>query len=61
LSSTVKYKIFKPLLEDGDQQVNGERRPDLGLDGVLGGTVKGLDAKMLFDPGEEQFHTPTGD
>ena len=34
------------------------RRPDLGLHGVLGGSEERFDAKMLFDPFEKQFHLP---
>jgi len=33
--------------------------PHLRLHGVLGGTVKGLDPEVLFDPTKEQLHLPT--
>ena len=49
---------FQFLLEDGHQQVNADGDPDLGLDGVLGSSQKGLDPKVLFDPFEEQLHPP---
>ena len=42
----------------GDQDVNGEGDPHLNLDSVLRGAVKSLDAQVLFDPAEEQFHLP---
>ena len=31
---------------------------DLDTDGILGGPPELLDTQMLFDPFEEQFHTP---
>jgi len=31
----------------------------LGFDRVLGGSIKGFDAQVLFDPFEEQFNLPT--
>ena len=31
----------------------------MGFDGVLRGSKKGLDTKMLLDPFEEQFHLPS--
>ena len=33
---------------DRDQHVHRDRDPELGLDGVLGGAVEALDAKILF-------------
>jgi hypothetical protein len=44
--------------DDGDQDVNRDCDPDLGIDGVLAGAEKGLDAQVLFDSFEEQFHLP---
>ena len=49
---------FQFLLEDGHEYVNADGDPDLGFDGVLGGSTKGLDPQVLFDPFEEQLHTP---
>src|SRR4030042_2774105 len=46
------------LLDDCHQHINADRDPDLGLHGVRGGTIKGLDPQVLFDPFEEQFHLP---
>ena len=47
------------LLEDGNEQVNADGNPDLGLDGVLGCSIEGLNVKILFDPFEKEFHAPT--
>ena len=38
----------EPLLDDGYEHVNGDGRPDLGLDGVLGGAIEVLDAQVLL-------------
>ena len=48
----------KAPLHDRDQYVNGDRSPDLSLDCILTGAVKGLDPQVLFDPFEEQFNFP---
>ncbi len=47
------------LLEDGNEQVNADGNPDLGLDGVLGCSIESLNVKILFDPFEKEFHAPT--
>jgi len=39
-------------------QVGTYGRPDLGFDGIDALPVKRLDAKILFDPFEEQFNLP---
>jgi len=41
--------------DNGDQDINRDSDPDLGLDGVFGSSVKRLDPEMLFDPFEKQF------
>jgi len=46
------------LFGDGYQNVSRQGDPHLRLHGILGGTVKSLDAEMLFDPAKEQFHLP---
>ena len=46
------------LLENGDQDVDCHRDPDLSLDRVLAVTVKSLDPQVLFDPLEKQFDLP---
>jgi hypothetical protein len=46
------------LLDDGDQDIDGDGDPDLGLDGVLGGSEEALDAQVLLDPFEEQLDLP---
>lgn len=50
---------LKFLLDDGDQDVDADGDPDLRLHSVRGGAVKRLDAQVLLDPFEEQFHLPT--
>ncbi len=44
--------------DDGDEQLDGDGDPDLGLDRVLGSAEERLDAQVLFDPLEEQLHLP---
>ena len=46
------------LLQDRDEHVHSDRNPDLGLHGVLGGAVEGLDPQVLLDTLEEEFHAP---
>ena len=46
------------LLDDGDKHINRDGNPDLGFDGVLGGTEEDFDTKMLFDPFEKQLDLP---
>ena len=46
------------LLDDGHQDVDADGDPDLRLHGVLGGAIEGLDAQVLLDPFEEEFHLP---
>ncbi len=46
------------FFEDGDKEVDRDRDPDLGLDGVLGGAEESLDAQVLLDPFEEQLDLP---
>jgi hypothetical protein len=47
------------LLEDGNEQVNADGNPDLSLDRVLGCSIEGLNAKILLDLFEKEFHAPT--
>ena len=46
------------LLDDGNQDVDGNRDPDLRLHRVVGRAVELFDSKMLLDPFEEQFDMP---
>jgi len=46
------------LLDDSYQHVDGDGDPDLGLDRILGGTIKCLDPQVLLDPFEEQLDLP---
>jgi hypothetical protein len=46
---------WEPLADDGDEDINRDRNPDLGLDGVLAGAVKSLDTQVLLDPFEEEL------
>ena len=48
----------KPLTDDGHQQVHRHSDPDLALHGILREAIELLDAQMLLDPFEEQFHLP---
>ena len=43
---------------NGDQHVSGHSNPHLCFDGVLGRAEESLDAKVLLDPFEEEFHLP---
>ena len=49
---------MQTFFQNGDEQINGDRAPDLGAHGVRTGAIKGFDAQMLFDPFEEQFDLP---
>ena len=46
------------LLDDGHEDVHGDGNPNLCLDRVGGCAIERLDAKVLLDPFEEQFHLP---
>lgn len=54
--ASIDSKFF---LEDSHEQVNTHGNPDLCPDGVGRVSIKGFDAKMLFDPLEEPFDPPT--
>ena len=47
------------LLHNSHENINRDGDPDLGLDGIFGGAIKGLDPEMLFDPLEKQLHLPS--
>lgn len=49
---------MKFFLNNGDEHVGGHGAPDLRLDRVLAVAKKLLDAQVLFDPFEKQFHLP---
>ncbi len=49
---------MQTLFNNGHQQVNRDRDPDLGAHRVLARAVEGFDAQMLLDPFEEQFDVP---
>jgi len=46
------------LFLDGDDQIRGDRNPDLGANRILTGAVKCFDPQMLFDPLEKEFDLP---
>ena len=46
------------FLDNGHHDVNSDCNPDLGLDGILGGTTKCFDTKVLLDPFEEDLDLP---
>ena len=50
---------MEPLFRDGNEHVDADGNPYLCFDGILGSAEKSLDAKVLFDPFEEEFHLPT--
>ncbi len=41
------------LADDGNQQVDRDRNPDLGSHRILTGAEEGLDTQVLFDPLEQ--------
>jgi hypothetical protein len=47
------------LLDDGDEHVDGNGDPNLGLHRVLGCAVETFDEKVLLDPLAEEFDVPT--
>jgi hypothetical protein len=49
---------LQALLDDGDEDIDRYRDPDLRLDRILRRTEETLDPKMLLDPLEEQFDLP---
>jgi hypothetical protein len=49
---------IQAFLHDGYKNINRDGDPDLGLDGIFGGTIKGFYSEMLFDPLEKQLHLP---
>ena len=44
--------------DDGDEHVDADGDPDLGLHRVVGVAVESFDPQILFDPFEEQFYFP---
>ena len=46
------------FFDDGNQYIDRDGDPDLSLHGIVAGAIKGLDAKVLLDPLEEQFDLP---
>jgi len=49
---------LKLLFDNSDQHVSGDSAPDLRLHRVLAVADETLDAQVLLDPFEEQFHLP---
>lgn len=49
---------FQTFLCNGDEKVDDDGHPDLGLHSVGRSPVEGLDPQMPLDPFEEQFHLP---
>jgi hypothetical protein len=43
------------LFDDGDQHINRDCDPNLGLDAVVGSAEEVLDSEMLLDPFEKEF------
>lgn len=42
-----------------DKQIGADGNPNLGVNSIASGSVKGLDFKVLFDPLEEQLDVPS--
>lgn len=55
VETSVEFQFF---FDNGDKDIDTDGNPDLGLHCVHGGSVKGLDSKVLFDPLEEEFYLP---
>ena len=53
------YVQSKLLLDDRHQDIDADSDPNLRPHSVLGGAVEALDAQVLLDPLEEQFHLPS--
>ena len=49
----------EPFSDDGDEDVDRDRDPDLCAYGVLRCAVESLDAQVLLDPLEEELDLPT--
>jgi len=49
---------MKLLFDDRNQHIGGYGAPDLRLHRIFAGAQKTLDAQVLLDPFEEQFHLP---
>ncbi len=47
------------LFGDGDQQICADGSPDLTADGIGRASEEMSQAKVLFDPAEEQFDLPS--
>jgi hypothetical protein len=47
------------LLDDRHQDIDADGDPNLRPHSVLGGAVEALDAQVLLDLLEEQFHLPS--
>lgn len=58
-SSVQRSRQFESLVQDGDEQIHRHRDPHLRLHRVGRRAVEVLDAKVLFDPPEEEFYLPT--
>ena len=50
---------MQTFFQNGDEQIDGDGRPNLDAHRVGRGAVKGFDAQMLLDPFEEEFDLPT--
>lgn len=48
------------LAHDGNEHINADGNPDLGLHRVFGVAIETFDVEVLFDPFEEEFDTPAG-
>src|ERR1039458_1510325 len=58
-SNSVKAGLqMQTFFQNGDEQIDGDGRPDLGAHRVGRRAVKGFDAQRLLEPFEEEFDLP---
>jgi len=46
------------FLDNSNKHINRDCDPDLGFYGILGGSIKRFDTKVLFDPFEKDLDLP---
>jgi len=44
---------LEAFADDGNEDIGGDRNPDLSLDRVFGDAIEPFDAQVLFDPFEK--------
>jgi hypothetical protein len=46
------------FFDNGHHHIKSDCNPDLGFDGILGGSIECFDTKVRFDPFEEYLNLP---